>query len=159
MPEPFAVRSECVDGGEEFAPDLSGVAEYISDAQIAEELAGSNCDGQRSVEQTKRAIRAAHTVLAAFYYGPGGPDGLEYGVAKRINYLQGVFHSQGKIRWWVHNMVASGSPDFMCEHTGAEVHFYCLNARQLAAFVRTGYDPSYGFLPPQLHSKLVLEEY
>ena len=159
MPDPFTVRPECVDGGEELSPDLSGLAEYISDAQIAAELAGSNCDGRRSVEQTKRAIYAAQTVLERFYYGPGGLDGLEYGVAKRMKYLSGVFHSKAKLKWWVENMVASGSPDFMCEHTGREIHFYCLNARQMAAFVRTGYDPSYGLLPKQLHSKLMPEEY
>ena len=28
----------------------------------------------------------------------------------------------------------------------------------MAAFVRTGYDPSYGFLPQKLHSKLVSAE-
>ena len=159
MPEPFAVRAECIDGGADFPADLTGVASYISDAEIAEELAGSNCNGRRSVEQTKRAIRAAHTVLDRFYYGADGPEGLEPGVAKRMDYLTRIFHNRDKIKWWVANMVASGSPDFMCAHTGAEVHFYCLNARQMAAFVRTGYDPSYGVLPQQLHAKLVLEEY
>ena len=89
----------------------------------------------------------------------GAIEGLESGVAKRMDYLTRIFHNRDKIKWWVANMVASGSPDFMCAHTGAEVHFYCLNARQMAAFVRTGYDPSYGALPQQLHAKLVLEEY
>ena len=50
------------------------------------------------------------------------------------------------------------SPDFFCEHTG-EVHFYTLNARQMAAFVRTGNDPKDGKLPPSLTAKLVPVEY
>ena len=159
MPEPIAVRPECIADGEDFPADLSGVAEYISDAQIAAEMAGSNCEGRRSVERAKRAIGAAHTVLNYSYYGHHGIYSLEYGVAKRMQYLLDVFHNNTKLKWWVRNMVAGGSPDFMCEYTGAEVHFYCLNARQMAAFVRTGYDPSYGFLPQQLHSTLVLDEY
>ena len=109
---------------------------------------------ERTVERTKLAVRAAHTVLERFYYGPGGLDGLEYSVAKRINYLLSVFESSAKLEWWVKQVVASGSPDFLCEHTGAEVHFYCLNHRQIAAFVRTGYDPTDGILPQEFHSCL-----
>jgi hypothetical protein len=39
-------------------------------------------------------------------------------VGKRINYLMGVFQNRAKVKWWVQNMVASGSPDIFC----AEVH-------------------------------------
>merc|ERR1711908_130528 len=157
-PTPFSVRVECIDGGEEFAPDLSGVSEYISDAEIAKALEGANEGVERTVDQAKRAIRAAHTVLERFYYGPEGLNGLEPRVRKRIDYVSSVFHTRAKLKWWVENMVASGSPDFMCEHTGEEVHFYCLNARQMAAFVRTGYDPKDGVLPPQFHSSLPLDD-
>jgi len=153
-PAPFSVRPECVDGGEAFAPDLSSVSQYISDAQIREALDGATEGVERTVERTKLAVRAAHTVLERFYYGPGGLDGLEYSVAKRINYLLSVFESSAKLEWWVKQVVASGSPDFLCEHTGAEVHFYCLNHRQIAAFVRTGYDPTDGILPQEFHSCL-----
>jgi hypothetical protein len=54
----------------------------------------------------------------ALLLGPGGHGGLEHGVGKRINYLMGVFQNRAKVKWWVQNMVASGSPDFFC----AEVH-------------------------------------
>ena len=47
---------------------------------------------------------------------------------------------------------------FTCEHTGNEVHLYCLNAWQMAAFVRTGYDPKDGVLPPQFVARLPLED-
>jgi hypothetical protein len=76
-----------------------------------------------------------------------------------MQYLTSVFSNAKKITWWVHNMVAAGSPDFLCEHTGGEVHFYCLNARQLAAFVRTGFDPKDGVLPLEMASLLPLGEY
>ena len=68
-----------------------------------------------------------------------------------------VFHSAEKLEWWVAQIVASGAPDFMCEHTGEEVHLYCLNARQIACFVRTGYDPKEGILPQDLHTRVPLD--
>ena len=165
-PAPFAVKPECVDGGKELEPDLSDIAKYISDARIAEVLGrgGSSFGGaddggpaERTVAQTKRAIHAAHTVIEHFYYGSGGLEGLDYAVGKRMRYLLSVFHSAEKLEWWVAQIVASGAPDFMCEHTGEEVHLYCLNARQIACFVRTGYDPKDGILPQDLHTRVPLD--
>lgn len=159
-PAPFSVRPECVDGGEEPPPpDLSGVAKHISDEEIALRLAGSACADERTVEGTKRAIAAAQTVAQRFFYGPGGPGALDAAAAKRMDYVRGVFGSAERIRWWVDQVAASGAPDFVCEHTTEEVHFYVLDARQIAAFVRTGYDPKAGALPERLASRLRLGEY
>ena len=157
MAAPFTVKPECVDGSKEPDPDPSSVEQYISDEQIAKALASGNCAGERTAERTKLAIHAALTVRERFYYGPRGMDGLEHAVAKRMRYLESTFHSAAKIKWWVDNMAAAGSPDFFCEHTGEEVHFYCLNARQIAAFVRTGFAPHDGILPPPFHRLFPLD--
>ena len=162
MLERFTVRIECIDGGEAFDLDFTKVSKYISDAEIAREIdkvKEYDPDINRTVEGTKRAIHAVQTVVDRFFYGFGGLGGLEDGVAERMNYLNSVFSNPAKIKWWVQNVAACGAPDFVCVHTREEVHLYCLNSRQIAAYVRTGYNAKDGTLPAKFHHCLVLGEF
>merc|ERR1711871_454669 len=137
---------------------MGNVAKYISDEEIAYELAKSAPElsmkekiygMERTVQRVKRAIHEMQTVVDSFYYGPEGLDGLEEEVKYRMEYLNSVFSNPAQVKWWVKNKAALGMSDDVCRHTHEEVHYYCLNARQIAAFVRTGYNPNDGMLPEE----------
>lgn len=111
-----------------------------------------------SLQRVQRTIYRATRICERFYYGPGGPTGLDATVAKRIGYLQHVFNgSADKLSFWLLNMVQCGSPDDINPHTGEEMHLVqCNSIQQMALWVRTGCTPRDASPPPALLKRVLV---
>lgn len=146
---------------EDFGEDTEDLEARVLDVvKVSEDdiRAALECRPKLSLRRLQRTIYRATCICECFYYGPGGPDGLDPKVAKRIGYLQHVFNgSADKLSFWLLNMVQCGSPDDINPHTGEEMHLVqCNSIQQLALWVRTGCTPRDATPPPALLKRVLM---
>ena len=172
--EPEPVEDSGAEDGEEDVGDEETIEEEdfgedtedLDEAEVLEAVRVSEDDIRAALEsrpklslrRVQRTIYRATCICERFYYGPGGPDGLDPKVAKRIGYLEHVFNgSPDKMSFWLLNMVQCGSPDDINPHTGEEMHLVqCDTIQQMALWVRTGCTPRDATPPPALLKRVLV---